>query len=136
MIKNYEDFVNEGFRGFLDSTITGLESEKHSSKTHRSVTNISGTLKSKTEKILTSGNENVNKEKDPYILMRKLITLSSLLVDELSGEDNKEKFKYYISILDKINEVTSRIKELMESGEYNDNRKFDYDDGEGDYDDE
>ena len=126
MIKNYENFINEGFKGFLDSTLTGLESE-----THRTV--ISGSIRTKAEKILTSGNENVNKEKDSYILMRKLITLSSLFVDELSGENNKEKIKYYISILDKIDEVTSRIKELMESGEYNVDRKFDY---EEDYEDE
>jgi hypothetical protein len=125
MIKNYENFINEGFKGFLDSTLTGLESE-----THRTV--INGSIRTKAEKILTSGNENVNKEKDPYILMRKLITLSSLFVDEQSGENNKEKIKYYISILDKIDEVTSRIKELMESGEYN----FDYDNGEEDYEDE
>jgi hypothetical protein len=51
MIKNYEDFVNEGFRGFLDSVITGIETGVSGYKTVRKA---SAAVESEAERILKS----------------------------------------------------------------------------------
>jgi hypothetical protein len=113
MIKNYEDFVNEGFRGFLDSVITGIETGVSG---YKSVRKASAAVESEAERILKSGDEIVSEETQLSVLMRKLIVRVASLVDNFSSVEDNTNYYYYITQLEKIEELISRSKELLKEG--------------------
>jgi hypothetical protein len=113
MIKNYEDFVNEGFRGFLDSVITGIETGVSGYKTVRKA---SAAVESEAERILKSGDEVVSEETQLSVLMKKLIVRVASLVDNFSSVEDNTNYYYYITQLEKIEELISRSKELLKEG--------------------
>lgn len=113
MIKNYEDFVNEGFRGFLDSVITGIETGVSG---YKSVRKASAAVESEAEKILKSGDEIVSEETQLSVLMRKLIVRVASLVDNFSTVEDNTNYYYYITQLEKIEEIISRSKVLLKEG--------------------
>ena len=113
MIKNYEDFVNEGFRGFLDSVITGIETGVSG---YKSVRKASAAVESEAERILKSGDEIVSEETQLSVLMRKLIVRVASLVDNFSTVEGNTNYYYYITQLEKIEELISRSKELLKEG--------------------
>jgi hypothetical protein len=87
MIKNYEDFVNEGFRGFLDSVITGIETGVRG---YKSVRKENAAVESEAERILKSGDEIGSEETQLSVLIKKLIVRVASLVDNFSTvEGNK-----------------------------------------------
>ncbi len=113
MIKNYEDFVNEGFRGFLDSVITGIETGVSG---YKSVRKASAAVESEAERILKSGDEVVSEETQLSVLMKKLIVRVASLVDNFSSVEDNTNYYYYITQLEKIEELISRSKELLKEG--------------------
>ena len=113
MIKNYEDFVNEGFRGFLDSVITGIETGVSG---YKSVRKASDAVESEAERILKSGDEIVSEETQLSVLMRKLIVRVASLVDNFATVEDNTNYYYYITQLEKIEELISRSKELLKEG--------------------
>ena len=113
MIKNYEDFVNEGFRGFLDSVITGIETGVSG---YKSVRKASAAVESEAERILKSGDEVVSEETQLSVLMKKLIVRVASLVDNFSSVEDNANYYYYITQLEKIEELISRSKELLKEG--------------------
>ena len=113
MIKNYEDFVNEGFRGFLDSVITGIETGVSG---YKSVRKANAAVESEAERILKSGDEIVSEETQLSVLMRKLIVRVASLVDNFSSVEDNTNYYYYITQLEKIEELISRSKELLKEG--------------------
>ena len=113
MIKNYEDFVNEGFRGFLDSVITGIETGVSG---YKSVRKASAAVESEAERILKSGDDNVSEETQLSVLMRKLIVRVASLVDNFATVEDNTNYYYYITQLEKIEELISRSKELLKEG--------------------
>ena len=117
MIKNYEDFVNEGFRGFLDSVLTGIETGVSGYKTVRKA---NAAVEAEAEKILASGDENVSDETQLSVLMKKLIVRVASLVDNFSSVEDNTNYYYYLTQLEKIEEIISRSKELLK-----DNGAFD-----------
>ena len=117
MIKNYEDFVNEGFRGFLDSVITGIETGVSG---YKSVRKASAAVESEAERILKSGDDNVSEETQLSVLMRKLIVRVASLVDNFATVEDNTNYYYYITELEKIEELISRSKELLKEGAFED----------------
>lgn len=113
MIKNYEDFVNEGFRGFLDSVITGIETGVSG---YKSVRKANASAEAEAERILKSGDEIVSEETQLSVLMRKLIVRVASLVDNFSSVEDNTNYYYYITQLEKIEELISRSKELLKDG--------------------
>ena len=113
MIKNYEDFVNEGFRGFLDSVITGIETGVSG---YKSVRKANAAAEAEAERILKSGDENVSEETQLSVLMKKLIVRVASLVDNFSTVEGNTNYYYYISQLERIEELISRSKELLKEG--------------------
>lgn len=113
MIKNYEDFVNEGFRGFLDSVITGIETGVSG---YKSVRKANAAVESEAERILKSGDEIVSEETQLSVLMKKLIVRVASLVDNFSSVEDNTNYYYYITQLEKIEELISRSKELLKEG--------------------
>jgi len=113
MIKNYEDFVNEGFRGFLDSVITGM---KTGVSGYKSVIKAKAAVESEAERILKSGDEIVSEETQLSVLMKKLIVRVASLVDNFSSVEDNTNYYYYITELEKIEELISRSKELLKEG--------------------
>ena len=125
MIKNYEDFVNEGFKGFLDSVISGIETGISGYKTVRKA---NAAVKDEAGRILTSGDENVSEETQLSVLMKKLITRVAWLVDDFSTVEGNTNYYYYISQLERIEEIISRSKELLKEGAADDVPTIDLED--------
>ena len=117
MIKNYEDFVNEGFRGFLNSVIAGIETGVSG---YKSVRKANAAVEHEAERILKSGDENVSEETQLSVLMRKLIVRVASLVDNFSTVEGNTNYYYYITELEKIEELISRSKELLKEGAFED----------------
>ena len=113
MLMNYEDFVNEGFRGFLDSVITGIETGVSG---YKSVRKANAAVESEAERILKSGDEIVSEETQLSVLMKKLIVRVASLVDNFSSVEDNTNYYYYITQLEKIEELISRSKELLKEG--------------------
>lgn len=125
MIKNYEDFVNEGFRGFLDSVLTGIETGVSGYKTVRKANTA---VEAEAERILASGDENVSEETQLSVLMKKLITRVAWLVDDFSTVEGNTNYYHYISQLERIEEIISRSKELLKEGAADDVPTIDLED--------
>lgn len=117
MIKNYEDFVNEGFKGFLNSVITGIETGVSG---YKSVRKANAEAEHEAERILKSGDKNVSEETQLSVLMRKLIVRVASLVDNFSSVEDNTNYYYYITELEKIEELISRSKELLKEGSFED----------------
>ena len=117
MIKNYEDFINEGFRGFLDSVLTGIETGVSG---YKSVRKANAAAEAEAERILKSGDENVSEETQLSVLMKKLIVRVASLVDNFSTVEGNTNYYHYISELEKIEELISRSKELLKEGAFED----------------
>jgi hypothetical protein len=112
MIKNYEEFVNEGFKfkGFLDSVITGIETGVSGYKTVRKA---DAAVEAEAKKILASGNKNVSEETQMSILFRKLITSVAILADNFTSEDERITKDAYLQKVENIEKITARMKELL-----------------------
>jgi hypothetical protein len=112
MIKNYEEFVNEGFKfkGFLDSVITGIETGISGYKTVRKA---DAAVEAEAKKILASGNKNVSEETQMSILFRKLITSVAILADNFTSEDERITKDAYLQKVENIEKITARMKELL-----------------------
>ena len=110
MIKNYEEFVNEGFKGFLDSVMTGIETGVAGYKTVRKA---DAAVEAEAKKILESGEENVSEETKMSVLMKKLITTAAILADNFASEDERITKDSYLQKVENIEKITARMKVLL-----------------------
>ena len=125
MIKNYEDFVNEGFKGFLEGVLTGIETGVSG---YKSFKKAKAAAEAEAERILKSGDENVSEETQLSVLMKKLIVRVASLVDNFSTVEGNTNYYHYISELEKIEELISRSKELLKEGAADDVPTIDLED--------
>ena len=112
MIKNYEDFVNEGFRGFLDSVITGIETGVSG---YKSVRKANAAAEAEAERILKSGDENVSEvgvDTQLAVAVRQLMTTVSLFAEHFVDaklaadvEDAMQEVKHIEMDIEKIKEL-------------------------------
>ncbi len=122
MIKNFEEFVgcetavNEGFKGFLNSIIAGIETGVSGYKTVRKA---DAAVEAEAKRILDSGEENVSEETQMSVLMKKLITRAAILADAFTSEDETIIITkgYYLQKIENIEKITARMKELLKSEE-------------------
>ena len=120
MIKNFEEFVgcetavNEGFKGFLNSIIAGIETGVSGYKTVRKA---DAAVEAEAKRILESGEENVSEETQMSVLMKKLITRAAILADAFTSEDERITKDSYLQKIENIEKITARMKELLKSEE-------------------
>ena len=111
MIKNYEDFVNEGIVNNVMSGIDAGISAFRANKKAEKVADI------EVENVLR-GKEHVGREAQLTVLIRQLLERSAWLSDLFSYEDLMKKPDYLDSRVDRLEQIISRIKELLKEEDF------------------
>ena len=125
MIKNYEDFVNEGFKGFLDSVIYGIE---HGVSGYKTARHADSSVEKEAKMILASGKDDVSKETQMSVLVKKLITRSAIIADYFTSRDRRtKKISSFISEIELTEDILGRMKELVKSDDEYENNYDDFD---------
>lgn len=110
MIKNYDDFVNEGF---LSNVMSGIDAGIGAFKASR---NVEKAADEEMKRALSGENTEYSDEMKMTLFVKQLVERAALLADGFSWEkivENASEAEYMNQRIEKIETILSNMKELL-----------------------
>jgi hypothetical protein len=114
MIKNFENFVNEGF---IDNVFAGIDAGIGAFKANKNAEKVAD---EEMQRVLDGGEGEANNEVKLTVLVKQLVMKSALLADKYSWDYLVEKpnsAKYMGVKIEELEEILSKMKEILMSFE-------------------